>query len=88
MPRMRVSGCKGMMQAHISRSETMSRKHESLDPDEVALIQWCTEVEELFVKAGAPRGEAQQYIEDEAEWLTDMFYEGLSPEEAAKAALK
>ena len=65
----------------------MSRKREPLDPDEVALIQWCTEVEELFVQAGASRTEAQQHIEDEAEWFTDMFYEGLSPEEAAKAAL-
>jgi hypothetical protein len=44
-------------------------------------------VEELFLAAGVPREQAQQYIEDEAEWFTDMFYEGLSPEEAAKAAL-
>ena len=65
----------------------MSRKRESLDPDEVALIQWCTEIEELFVAAGASREESQQHIEDEADWFTDMFYEGLSPAEAAKAAL-
>lgn len=66
----------------------MARKKQSeLDPDEVALIQWCTVVEELFLAAGVPREQAQQYIEDEAEWFTDMFYEGLSPEEAAKAAL-
>lgn len=65
----------------------MAQKPEALDPDEVALIQWCTEVEELFVVAGASREEAQQHIEDEAEWFTDMFYEGLTPEEAAKAAL-
>ncbi|TEA77717.1 hypothetical protein [Allopusillimonas ginsengisoli] len=57
------------------------------DPDEVALIQWCTEVEELFVQAGATRKEAQQHIEDEADWFTDMFYEGLTPAEVAKAAL-
>ncbi len=57
------------------------------DPDEVALIQWCIEVEDLFVEAGATRDEAQQHIEDEAEWFTDMFYDGLTAAEAAKAAL-
>ena len=63
------------------------KKQQEMDPDEIALIQWCTVVEELFIAAGVPREQAQQYIEDEAEWFTDMFYEGLSPEEAAKAAL-
>lgn len=63
------------------------KKQQEMDPDEIALIQWCTVVEELFLAAGVPREQAQQYIEDEAEWFTDMFYEGLSPEEAAKAAL-
>jgi len=66
----------------------MSRKQPEPDPDEVALIEWCTVVEELFVAAGVPRHEAQQYIEDEAEWFTDLFYDGLSPEEAATQALK
>ncbi len=66
----------------------MARKQQEADPDEVALIEWCTVVEELFVAAGVPRNEAQQYIEDEAEWFTDMFFEGLGPEEAARAALK
>lgn len=66
----------------------MSRKNPEVDPDELALIEWCTVVEEIFVAAGVPRDEAQQYIEDEAEWLTDLFYDGLSAEEAAKAALK
>lgn len=65
----------------------MSRKQEEIDPDVVALIEWCTVVEGIFVAAGVPLREAQQYIEDEAEWFTDMFYDGLSPEEAAKAAL-
>jgi hypothetical protein len=65
----------------------MARKQHEADPDEIALIEWCTVVEELFVAAGVPRNEAQQFIEDEAEWLTDMFYDGLSAEEAAKAAL-
>jgi hypothetical protein len=65
----------------------MTRKQEQPDPDEIALIEWCTAVEELFVTAGVPRREAQQYIEDEAEWFTDMFYEGYTPEQAAKEAL-
>jgi len=69
------------------QEKIMARKPELPDPDEVALIQWCTEVEELFVAAGASREESQQHIEDEAEWFTDMFYEGLTPAEAAKAAL-
>jgi hypothetical protein len=66
----------------------MARKPEPPDPEEVALIQWCTEVEEFFVAAGASREESQQYIEDEAEWFTDMFYEGMTPDQAAKAAMK
>ncbi|MBN9474192.1 MAG: hypothetical protein ABS43_00275 [Bordetella sp. SCN 67-23] len=57
------------------------------DPDLQALIQWCTEVEEFLVAAGASREEAQDYIEQEAEWFTDQFYDGLTPEEAAKASL-
>lgn len=65
----------------------MARKRQEADPDEVALIEWCMVVEELFVAAGVPRREAQQYIEDEAEWFTDMFYDGLNPEEAARQAL-
>ncbi|MBV8679612.1 MAG: hypothetical protein JO338_04090 [Aquitalea sp.] len=63
-------------------------KHEELDPDTEALLQWCAEVETLFVAAGATQDEAQQQIEENAEWFTDMFFDGLSPEEAAKAALK
>jgi hypothetical protein len=31
--------------------------------------------------------QAQDHIEEQVEWFTDMFYDGLSPEEAAKAAL-
>ncbi len=57
------------------------------DPDEVALIEWCIEVEGLLVAAGASLEEAQEHIEEQAEWFTDLFYEGLTPEEAAKAAL-
>ncbi len=57
------------------------------DPDEVALIEWCIQVEGLLVAAGASLGEAQDYIEEHAEWFTDLFYDGLTPEEAAKEAL-
>jgi hypothetical protein len=53
----------------------------------LALIQWCTEVEVFLVAAGASLREAQDYIEEQAEWFTDQFYEGLTPEEAAKASL-
>lgn len=66
----------------------MSKKKDELDPETQALLDWCSEVAALFVAAGATEREAQQHIEEEAEWFTDMFYEGLSPEEAAKAALK
>ncbi len=62
-------------------------KQEALDPETEALIQWCTEVEEFLVAAGATRDEAQSYIEDEAEWFTDQYYEGLTPEAAAKASI-
>lgn len=63
------------------------KKKNQLDPDEVALIEWCTEVEAFLVAAGATLREAQDHIEEQAEWFTDQFYEGLTPEEAAKAAL-
>lgn len=57
------------------------------DPDEVALIEWCTEVEGFLVAAGATLRQAQDHIEEQAEWFTDQFYDGLTPEEAAKEAL-
>ena len=62
-------------------------KQQDLDPDEAALIEWCTQVEELLVAAGASQNEAQDYIEDNAEWFTDLFYNGSTPEEAAREAL-
>jgi hypothetical protein len=65
----------------------MMAKKEKLDPETEALIQWCTEVEGFLVKGGATLAEAQEHIEENVEWFTDMFYDGLSPEEAAKAAL-
>lgn len=62
-------------------------KKEELDPDLEALIAWCGEVETLLVAAGATLAEARAYIEEEAEWFTDQFYEGLTPEQAAQASL-
>lgn len=64
-----------------------NRKAQDLDPDTLALLEWCAEVEELLVAAGATRAEAQMHIEEQAEWFTDQFFEGLSAEEAARAAL-
>jgi hypothetical protein len=64
----------------------MSKKQE-LDEETLALIAWCTEVEAHFVAAGASVAEAQDYIEEDIEWLTDLYYDGLTPEEAAKQAL-
>ncbi|HCN71659.1 MAG TPA: hypothetical protein DIS96_08065 [Pusillimonas sp.] len=62
-------------------------KKNTLDPDEAALIQWCIEVEGFLVAAGATIRQAQEHIEEQAEWFTDLFYDGLTPEEAAKEAL-
>lgn len=62
-------------------------KKEQLDPETEALIAWCTEVEKHLVAGGATLAQAQEHIEEEVEWFTDQFYEGLTPEEAAKAAL-
>ena len=62
-------------------------KKEELDPETEALIQWCTAVEGFLVAGGATLAQAQEHIEENVEWFTDMFYEGLTPEEAAKEAL-
>lgn len=62
-------------------------KKEKLDPEVEALINWCTEVEKFLVKGGATQAQAQEHIEEEVEWFTDLFFEGLSPEEAAQQAL-
>lgn len=64
----------------------MARKEEH-DPETVALIKWCMEVEGFLVKGGATLEQAQEHIEEEIEWFMDLFYEGATPEEAAKAAL-
>jgi len=65
----------------------MPKKEEKLDPETEALIQWCTEVEKFLVKGGATLAQAQEHIEEEVEWFTDLFYDGLTPEEAALEAL-
>ena len=62
-------------------------KKEQLDEETMALINWCIEVEEHLVAGGATRKQAQDHIEEQVEWFTDLFYDGLSPEEAAKEAL-
>lgn len=64
----------------------MAKKNE-IDPETAELIQWCTEVEGFLVAAGASLREAQDHIEEQAEWFTDQFYEGLTPGQAAKEAL-
>jgi hypothetical protein len=65
----------------------MMAKKEELDPETLELIHWCIEVEGFLVAAGATVQEAQDHIEEQIEWFTDQFYDGLTPEEAAKAAL-
>lgn len=62
-------------------------KKEQLDPETEALIKWCIEVEGFLVAGGATVAQAQEHIEEEVEWFTDLYYDGLSPEEAAKQAL-
>jgi hypothetical protein len=66
---------------------SMAKKKEELDPETLELIQWCIEVEGFLVKGGATQAQAQEHIEEQVEWFTDLFYDGLSPEEAAKEAL-
>ena len=63
-------------------------KKEKLDPETEALIEWCTELEGFLVAGGATVAQAQDFIEDQIEWLTDLFYDGLTPEQAANEALK
>jgi hypothetical protein len=62
-------------------------KKEELDEETLALIKWCIEVEGFLVKGGATVDEAQEHIEEQIDWFTDQFYDGLTPEEAAKEAL-
>lgn len=62
-------------------------KKEKLDPETEALIAWCIEVEGFLVAGGATVEQAQDHIEEQVEWFTDMYYEGMSAEDAAKQAL-
>ncbi|MFL9926665.1 hypothetical protein PQR62_20490 [Herbaspirillum lusitanum] len=62
-------------------------KKEKLDEETLALINWCIEVEGFLVAGGATVKQAQDHIEEEVEYFTDLFYDGLAPEEAAKEAL-
>lgn len=64
-----------------------SKKGEELDEETLALIHWCIEVEGFLVAGGATQAQAQEHIEEQVEWFTDQFYDGLTPEEAAKEAL-
>ncbi|NYT22194.1 hypothetical protein H0A73_01120 [Alcaligenaceae bacterium] len=63
------------------------KKKSMPNPDEVALIEWCTEVEGFLVAAGATLHQAQEHIAEQAEWFTDQFHNGPTPEEAATEAL-
>lgn len=65
----------------------MAKKKDELDPETLAVIEWCIEVEGFLVKGGATLAQAQEYIEDQVEWLTDQFYDGVTAEDAAKEAL-
>ena len=66
----------------------MMAKKEKLDEETLALIEWCTEVEGFLVAAGVSMSEAQDHIEEHIEWFTDQYYDGLTPEQAAKGALR
>ncbi|MCP6313336.1 hypothetical protein NL444_28090, partial [Klebsiella pneumoniae] len=66
---------------------TKMAKKEELDEETLAFIGWLTEVEKFLVAGGATVRQAQDHIEEQVEWFTDQFYDGLSPEEAAKEAL-
>ena len=62
-------------------------KKDELDEEALAFIHWCIEVEKFLVAGGATVKQAQDHIEEQVEWFTDQFYDGLTPEEAAKEAL-
>lgn len=62
-------------------------KKEEIDPETQAILDWCVEVEGFLVAGGATRAQAQDHIEEQIEWFTDLFFDGLTPEEAAREAL-
>ena len=65
----------------------MAKKKDQPDEETLAVIHWCIEVEGHLVNGGATVEQAQEYIEAEIELLTDYFYDGLTPEQAARKAL-
>ena len=65
----------------------MAKKKNTIDAETMAIIEWCIEVESHFITAGATQEEAQEQIEDNVEWFTEMFFDGLTPAQAAKEAL-
>ena len=65
----------------------MAKKKDELDPEAMAIIEWCIEVEGFLVAGGATVAQAQEYIEDQIEFLTDQFYDEVTAEDAAKEAL-
>jgi hypothetical protein len=69
-----------------TKGDAMAKKEE-LDEETLALIHWCIEVEGFLVAGGATVEQAQEHIEEQIEWFTDQFYDGLTPEEAAREAL-
>lgn len=66
----------------------MAKKDDTPDEETMAIIQWCIQVEEHLVAGGASQQQAQEYIEEDIETLTDWFFDGLTPEEAAQKALE
>lgn len=62
-------------------------KKEEIDEETQAILDWCIEVEGFLVAGGATLEQAQDHIEEQIEWFTDLFYDGLTPQEAAKEAL-
>lgn len=65
----------------------MAKKKNTIDAETMAIIEWCIEVEGHFITAGATQKEAHDQIEENVEWFTEMFFDGLTPEQAAKEAL-
>jgi hypothetical protein len=70
-----------------TRRTMMAKKNDELDPETMAVIEWCIEVEGFLVAGGATVAQAQEYIEDQIEFLTDQFYDQVTAEDAAKEAL-
>jgi len=72
---------------HLFKKVFMAKKSNEIDAETMAVINWCIEVEGFLVAAGATQDEAQDHIEENVEWFTDLFYDGFTPEQAAKEAL-